>query len=81
MFLIYVNFFFCWFVDEINTFLNDVIANPGNHTNDESLDRLTELAESLGDDETSEFAITVNKAAKAVQEVAFKQLQDMVSQG
>lgn len=67
--------------DEINTFLNDVIANPGNHTNDESLDRLTELAESLGDDETSEFAITVNKAAKAVQEVAFKQLQDMVSQG
>jgi len=42
---------------------------------------LTELAESLGDDETSEFAITVNKAAKAVQEVAFKQLQDMVSQG
>lgn len=67
--------------DEINTFLNDVIANPGNHTNDESLDRLTELAESLGDDETSEFAITVNKAAKAVQEVAFKQLQEMVSQG
>lgn len=67
--------------DEINTFLKDVIANPGNHTGDESLDKLTEIAESLGDDETSEFATVVNQAAKAVQEVAFKQLQDMVSQG
>ena len=67
--------------DETMQFLNDVIANPGNHTTDESLDKLTELAESLGDDETSELALTVNKAAKAVQEVAFKQLQDMVAQG
>lgn len=67
--------------DETMQYLNDVIANPGNHTSDESLDKLTAIAESLGDDETSELALKVNEAAKAVQEVAFKQLQDMVSQG
>lgn len=67
--------------DETMQYLNDVIANPANHTSDESLDKLTALAESLGDDETSELALKVNEAAKAVQEVAFKQLQDMVSQG
>lgn len=67
--------------DETMQFLKQVIANPGNYTDDESLDKLTAMAESLGDDETSELAQTIHTAALAVQEVAFKQLQDMVNQG
>lgn len=68
-------------VDENMEYLKAVIANPENYTDEESLNKLGGYAEKIGEDLTSEFAQLVDKAVTLVQEVAFKQLQEMVAQG
>lgn len=62
-------------------FLNQVIADPENHTGDEAMARLGQLVDATEGDETSELGQKVDQAVTAVQEVVFNQLKNMVAQG